>query len=108
MILHTGQILYTPSAHKHNRMLLQIVPLTRDVGDNLIAVRKPHLGYLAKRRVRLLRRRRIDARTDTPLLRTAFKRRSFGFSRLSGSPLANKLLNSWHDIGIGSMWWVRA
>lgn len=80
------------------------MPLARYVGNNLIAVRKPHLRYLTERRVGLLRRRRVDTRTDTPLLRTAFERRSLGFSRLSGSPLANELLNGWHDIGIGSMW----
>src|SRR5690606_39699552 len=53
VIAHTGQILHTPTADQHNRVLLQVVPLATNVADDLEAVRQPHFCDLAQRRVRL-------------------------------------------------------
>src|SRR5262249_61317525 len=51
------------------RVLRQVVPDSRDVRGDLLAIRQPHAGDLAKRRVRLLRGRGVHADADPPLLR---------------------------------------
>src|ERR1700756_5275903 len=74
VVAHAGQILDAAAADHDHRVLLQIVALTRDVADHLEAVGQAHLGDLAKRRVRLLRGRGVDARADTALLRRLLQR----------------------------------
>ena len=49
------------------------MPLTRDVARNLEPVGKPHACHLAKGRVRLLRRGRIDPGAHAALLRAGFQ-----------------------------------
>src|ERR1700749_3142064 len=73
VIAHARQILDAAAADHDDRMLLQIVTLAGDIADDLEAVGQPHLGDLAQRRIRLLRRRRIDARADAALLRARLK-----------------------------------
>src|ERR1700738_533845 len=68
VIANARQILDAAAADHHHRVLLQIVPLARDIADDLEAVGQANFGDLAQRRVRLLRRRRIDARANTTLL----------------------------------------
>src|SRR5437868_15395606 len=79
------QVLDAAAADEHDRVLLQVVPLARNVGADLHAVRQPHAGNLAQRRVRLLRRLRHDARAYTPLLRSAAEGRGLDL-RLGGGP----------------------
>src|ERR1035438_4059472 len=64
VVAHARQILHAAAANHHHRMFLEIVPLARDVADYLEAVGQAHLGDLAQRRVRLLRRRGVDARAE--------------------------------------------
>src|SRR5262249_14490590 len=68
VIAYPRKVLDAATADHHHRMLLQIVALARDVADHLEAVGETYLGDLAQRRVRLLRRRCIDARADAALL----------------------------------------
>src|ERR1041385_5125309 len=75
VVAHAGQVLDAAAADHDHRVLLQVMAFTRDVTDHLEAVGQGHLGDLAQRRVRLLRRGRIDARADTALLRAALQRR---------------------------------
>src|ERR1700684_1485569 len=69
VVAHAGQILDAAAADHNNRVLLEIVALAGDVAGDLEPFGQPHLGDLAQRGVRLLRRRRIDARADAALLR---------------------------------------
>src|SRR5277367_306971 len=69
VVAHAGQILDAAAADHDHRMLLQVMALTRDIADDLEAIGQPDLGDLAERRIRLLRRRRIDARAHAALLR---------------------------------------
>src|SRR3954469_25168892 len=69
MVAHTGKIAHTTAADQNNRVLLKVVAFTRDVADDFALVGQANLGHLAKCRVRLLRRRRIDARANAALLR---------------------------------------
>ena len=67
-----------------------------DVADDLEAVGQAHLGDLTQSRVRLLRRRRIDAGADATLLRAGLQRRH-GVPRLHGAPrLADELADCRH------------
>ena len=62
-------------------MLLKIMAFARDVTGDLETVGQADTGNLAQRRVRFLRRRRVDARADAALLRdgvTSFVAPYFG------------------------------
>ena len=76
MVTHTGQILNTPAANQHYRMLLQIVPLTGDIRGYLVAVGQPHTGHLTQSRVRLLGRCGVNPGADPPPLRATGQCRS--------------------------------
>src|SRR3954463_6828425 len=69
LVAHARQILDAATAHEHDGVLLQVVALARDVGRDLDAARDAHTRDLAQSRVRLLGRRRIDARADAAALR---------------------------------------
>src|SRR5690606_33080820 len=84
------------AADEHERVLLQVVALTRDVCGDLGAVAQLHTGDLAHRRVRLLGRRGVHTSADTRLLRVRLQGRRVRSSLLRLATLANQLLNSWH------------
>ncbi len=44
MITHTGKIFDTPTADKHHRMFLQIMPDTRNIRSNFYPTIQPHTG----------------------------------------------------------------
>src|SRR3954451_8540809 len=59
LVAHAREVLDAAATHEHDGVLLQVVPLTGDVGRDLHLVRQPHAAHLAKRGVRLLRRGRV-------------------------------------------------
>src|SRR6266566_1240477 len=75
VIAHAGQVLDAAAADHDHRMLLKVMTLTRNVTDDLEAIGQAHLCDLAKRRVRLLRGRGVDAGANTALLRRLLQRR---------------------------------
>src|SRR5271154_5904048 len=93
VVAHTGQILNAAAADHHYRMLLQVMAFARDVADDLETIGQPHLGNLAQRRVRLLRRRRVDAGADAALLRALLQGRNLLLRMLRNPRLANELVN---------------
>jgi len=58
-------------------MFLKIVAFAGDVADDLETVGQTNLGDLAKRRIRLFRRRRVDAGADAALLRARLQMAAF-------------------------------
>ncbi|OIQ76854.1 hypothetical protein GALL_414610 [mine drainage metagenome] len=96
VIADARKILHTATTHQYDGVLLKIMSLTTDVGDDLEAIRKAHLRNLAKCRVGLLWRCRIDTGTDSSALRRILHRRAFGFDRFRDTPLANQLIDGWH------------
>src|SRR5919108_4560374 len=70
LVAHARQVLDAAAADEHDRVLMQVVALARDVRRDLHPVREPHAGDLAQRRVRLLRRGRVHARADAATLRS--------------------------------------
>src|SRR6185312_7063513 len=96
VVAHAGQVLDASAADQHHRVLLQIVTLARDVARHLEGVGEPHARDLAQRGVRLLRRRRVDARADAALLRAFLKRRHLVARRLRHPPEADQLIDRRH------------
>src|SRR5258706_2505376 len=61
VVANAGQILDAAAADHDHGVFLEIVALARDVARDLEGVGQPHARDLAQRRVRLLRRRGVDA-----------------------------------------------
>src|SRR3954452_13993943 len=98
LVAVTREVLDAPAADEHDRVLLQVVPLARDVGADFHAVRQPHAGDLAQSRVRLLRRLRHDARAHAALLRRAAESRGLHL-RLRGDPaFPDQLIDGRHSL----------
>src|SRR5262245_12620714 len=95
MITDTRQILHAPAAHEHDRVLLQIVTLARNVSDHLIAIRQAHLRHFAQRRVRLLRRTRHHLQAHAAAERTVLERRRLGLVFDLRASFADELVDSW-------------
>src|SRR5829696_2016671 len=83
VVAYARQILHAAAPDHDDRVLLKVVAFARNIANDLMAVGQANLGDLAKRRVRLLRSRRVDARAYAPLLGTSFKRRNFVSAFLS-------------------------
>src|SRR5262245_15978413 len=52
VVAHTGEIAHAAASHEHDRMLLKIMLLARDVGGDLLPGRELHARDLPQRRVR--------------------------------------------------------
>ena len=100
MVTNTRKILNTTTADQHDRVLLQVVALTRDVARDFDPVREPDARDFSQRRVRLLRCLREDPDTDAALLRAVLQ----GWTlRLADDLLAsgpNQLTDSRHTFPI--------
>src|SRR5689334_23190266 len=96
LVAHAGEVLHTTAAHEHHRVLLQVVADARDVGGHLDATGEADASDLAQRRVRLLRRRRVDAGAHTAALRGTLQRRGLGLLDLVLAALADQLVDRGH------------
>src|SRR5215210_5514358 len=61
VVAHAGQVAHAAAADQHDAVLLQVVAFAGNVADHFALIGQADLGDLAQRRVRLLRRGRIDA-----------------------------------------------
>src|SRR5579863_10569637 len=98
VIADAGQILDAAAADHHHRMFLKVVTFARDVADDFEAIGEPHFGDLAKRRIRLLRRRRIDARAHAALLRAGLQMPRLFAIDLFVPRLADQLTDRRHSL----------
>src|SRR3712207_4865587 len=96
LVAHAGEVLHATAAHEHHGVLLQVVADARDVGGHLDATGEADARDLAQRRVRLLRRRRVDARAHAAALRGTLQRRGLGLLDLVLAALADQLLDRGH------------
>src|SRR5437588_1090484 len=98
LVAEARQVLDAAAADEHDRVLLEVVALAGDVGPDLGAVRQPDARDLPKRRVRLLRGGRVDARADAALLRRAAERGCLRL-RLGGlAALPDELIDGGHGL----------
>ena len=77
-------------------MLLQVVPLARDVRRHFHPVGEANARDLAERRVRLLRRGGVDASADAALLRAGLERRRSGLALLLVAAGLHELIDRRH------------
>src|SRR3954471_13001025 len=98
LVADAGQILHPAAADEHDRVLLEVVADTGDVGGDLDAAGEPDAGDLAQRRVGLFRRRRVDAGAHATPLRAALERRGLGLVDLVLPALADQLLDRRHRV----------
>src|SRR5919112_847209 len=96
LVADAGKVLHTAAADEHDRVLLEVVADTRDVGGDLDAAGQAHAGGLAQSGVRLLRGGRVDARADASALRRALQGRRLVLRHLVLAALADQLLNGGH------------
>src|SRR3954471_12838430 len=96
LVADTRQVADATAAHEHDRVLLQVVPLTGDVGRHLDAAREPDAGDLAQRRVRLLRGVGEHARAHAAPLGGALQRARLALGGLGLPALADQLLDRGH------------
>src|SRR5437667_7938671 len=110
VVLDRRQVLDLPAAYQHHRMLLQVVPNTRDVGGDFHLVGEAHARDLAQRGVRLLGRHRAHLEADATLLRGArdgllallqavpvlAHGRRLDLGDLAGSAVTHELADGWH------------
>src|SRR5215210_31270 len=105
LVAHARQVLDAAPADEHDGVLLQVVAFTRYVGGDLGRAGDPHAGDLAQRRVRLLRRRGVDARADAAALGrgdlllaplAGLQARRGELLRLGVAPLADELAGGRH------------
>jgi hypothetical protein len=96
VITNSRQILHTPAANKHDRVLLKIVSHARNISRHLDTIRQANTRYLAQGRVRFLGSLRVDTSTNAALLRRTLQRgaRRFIFDVLAS--LANELVYRRH------------
>src|ERR1019366_5426924 len=92
VIADTRQILHTATAYQHNRVLLQIVADTVNVGRDFNAVGQPHAPDLAQSGIRLLRRLGVHPSADAALLRAGLQSRTCRLVLRRGSTLAHQLI----------------
>jgi hypothetical protein len=94
MIAHRGKILHTATTHQHNRMLLKVMPLSRNICSHLNAIGKTHTGDFPERGIGFLGSRGIHTGTYAPLLRTPLEGRSRTPAFQRFTPFTNQLTDS--------------
>ena len=98
VVAHAGEVLHAAPADHHDRVFLQVVADTGDVGRHLDPVGQPDPGHLAQGRVRLLRRGGVDASTDAAALWTALQGGYVALFDLALPRLTNQLVDRCHSV----------
>src|SRR6202040_4168719 len=80
VVTHSRQILHAAATYQNDRVFLQIVANTRNVGSDFDRIRQPHTRNFAQRGVRLLGSLRVHTNANTALLGAAHQRRRLGFN----------------------------
>jgi hypothetical protein len=68
VVTHTGKVLHTTATNKHDRVLLEIVTLARDVAVDLLAVGEADTSHLTHSGVRFLRGCSVDTHAHATTL----------------------------------------
>ncbi|ALP42202.1 hypothetical protein WL1483_2783 [Aeromonas schubertii] len=97
VITHTRQVLNTTAADQNNRVLLQVVTFTTDVGGDFETVGQTHTANFTQSGVRLLRGGGVYTGAHATLLRARFQCRNVAFIHVLDTRLANQLVNSCHQ-----------
>src|SRR5438128_2106659 len=96
LVPHTREVLHPAAADEDDRVFLQVVTDSWDVGGDLDPARQTNARDLAKGRVRLLWGGRVDARTHAAALRRAPERWALRLRPRALAPVSDQLLYGWH------------
>src|SRR5512133_721265 len=96
VVADAREVLHAAAADQDDRVLLEVMADARDVARHLEAVRQPDARHLAERGVRLLGRRRVDARAHAALLRRLLERGRLLLGEEPLSPPAHQLADRRH------------
>src|SRR5690606_24470760 len=107
VVANAGEILHTAAADEHDRVLLQVVSLARDVARDLHLVGQADAAHLPERRVRLLRRRGVHANADAPPLGAGFEGGGRRLVTSGLAALANELADGRHGRSLTRVEWGR-
>src|SRR5215813_10049325 len=97
VIANARQVLHAPAADHHDRVLLQVVPDSRDVRGHLEPIGQPHAGDFPEGGIRLLRRGRVHANAHAALLRTPLHRGRLGLPTDRLATVMDELIDSRHS-----------
>src|SRR2546426_1877616 len=92
VVPNARQILYTAAADQDDRVFLQIVADTGDVGCYFNPIGQTHTCNFAKGRIRLFGRLRFDLNAHTSFLRTFLQSRTTRLVLRFASTLSNQLI----------------
>src|SRR5690554_4631747 len=73
VVTNTWKILHPATSDQYDRVLLQIVAFSWNVGIHFFSIRQPYPCYLPHRRVRLLGRSGVYPCTHSPSLRACIQ-----------------------------------
>src|SRR2546423_14353339 len=96
LVADAREVLHPASPHEHDRVLLQVVADTGDVGGDLDAAGQADTSHLPKGRVGLLRSGGVDARADAPALRRRAKSGALRLAPRALAPVFDQLLDRRH------------
>src|SRR4029453_4408641 len=94
LVAEAREVLDAAAADQHDGVLLEVVALAGDVRADLHRVGQPDARDLPKRGVRLLRRGRVHARADAPLLRRAAQGRRLHLRLRRSTTFPHELVDS--------------
>ena len=97
VVANTWEVANASPTDEHDRVLLEVVADTGDVGGDLDFRGQTDTGHLAERRVGLLGRGRVHANADSAALRASPKCAGLRLVRRLGAALADQLLKGRHD-----------
>src|SRR6202034_4748781 len=100
LVAHARQVPHPAAAYQHDRVLLEVVADTGNVGRDLDLAGEPDPGHLAQGRVRLLGRGGVDARAHPAALRAGLERRGLVLGYLVLPALADELLDRWQRVSV--------
>src|SRR5690606_7317295 len=98
VVTNTRQVFDTTTAHKNDRVFLQVVAFTADVRNDFETVGKTYLGDFTQSRVRFFRGCGVHACANTTTLRAVFERGALAVLAGDFARLAHELANGWHDL----------
>ena len=97
MVTNAGEVFYLSTAHENDRVLLEIVALAGNVGDDFLAIGQANLRDFAKCGVWLFRGAGHYLHAHATALRAIRQRRRLGLDLDFLTSFADELVDCWHS-----------
>lgn len=103
LVANPWQVTHSTTTDQNDRVLLEVVPFTRNINRDFFAVAQTHPGDFSESRVRLLWGHRTNDQANALLLRASLKHGAFGGFTLNYAVATNQLIDGWHTIPVGGI-----